>query len=463
LSETRLLLDEDARARLWSRLCAEIEGYLEELAQSRVTPELDPVRLRERFADFDFGSERDPDTVLDFVVDGLREHAVQVAHPRYFGLFNPAPATASIAADALVATFNPQMAGWTHHPFCQVLEHHVLMAFAGRFGLPRADGVFCSGGAEANHTALLCALERGFPGLLNEGLVGLQKRPVCYVTDQSHHSFIKAARCSGLGRAAVRAVATDDNHRLEPVALEAMIRRDRADGLAPFLVVATAGTTNGGIIDPIEGIAEVAEREGIWCHVDAAWGGAAVLLEELCDHFRGIARADSITIDAHKWLSVPMGAGMFLTADTEILERTFRTAAEYMPLETGDRVSPFHRSLQWSRRCIGLKLFLPLAIAGWAGYTETIRHMVAMGRRLRAGLADRGWQVLNETPLPLACFTKPGSDTAALQAICDALGAQAWISTTRLGETPVLRACITNYRTNATHVDELIAMLDDHR
>jgi glutamate/tyrosine decarboxylase-like PLP-dependent enzyme len=259
---------------------------------------------------------------------------------------------------------------------------------------------------------------------------------------------------------------------MDSQALVERIGQDRRAGFAPFLLVATAGTTNSGVVDPIARLGEIAARESLWLHVDAAWGGAAVLVPELRPLLAGVERADSITFDAHKWLSVPMGAGIYLTRHRDILDRTFHTAAAYMPREAAglEVIDPCMHSLQWSRRCIGLKVFLSLAVAGWEGYASAIRHMVAMGDRLRQQLAVSGWEVVNKTLLPLACFVdrqRPEGrsarylDSIALRVVS---AGKAWISTTRLaGVTPVLRACITNYRTQPSDLAALVTALNEAR
>jgi glutamate/tyrosine decarboxylase-like PLP-dependent enzyme len=267
-------------------------------------------------------------------------------------------------------------------------------------------------------------------------------------------------------------VAVDASLRMRADDLAARLAADRADGYAPFLVVATAGSTSAGAIDPIAALAEVTEREGIWLHVDAAWGGAAALLPELRQALAGIERATSITFDPHKWLSMPMGAGLFLTRQPGALERTFRVTAGYMPRAAAvaaaahpagppPAADPYCHSMQWSRRFIGLQLFLTLAVAGWRGYEESLRHQVAMGERLRRGLAEQGWEVVNETPLPIVCFTRDGARPAQLEALAAAVVAsgEAWISTVSIDAGTALRACITNFRTGAADVDALIAIL----
>jgi len=469
-----LMLDAETRAGLWRQLVSAIETYATKLETSRVTPPLDPGEVRAMLSRFDFSTPVEASEALGFLVEGLWKFQTHTPHPRYYGLFNPAPTTMGIAGDALVAAFNPQLAAWSHSPLAIEIEQHLLRAFGARFGYDPAhtDGTFASGGMEANHTAALTALVETFPEFSCRGLRALAAQPVLYVSAEAHHSLLKAARLCGLGTDAVHEIPVAPNLRMNPEALASRIAQDRAQGFAPFLVAATAGSTSAGAIDPLPAIADVAAREKLWLHVDAAWGGAAALVPELRPLLDGIERADSITFDAHKWLSVPMGAGIYLTRHPDILDRTFRTAVTYMPREAAelDVVNPFQHSIQWSRRAIGLKVFLSLAVAGWEGYAAAIRHMVAMGALLREQLEASGWQVLNETPLPLCCFVDvrhaEGRSAAYLHAVAMKVvgSGNAWISTTRLANSvPVLRACITNYRTSPDDIAALIGALEDAR
>lgn len=463
-----LMLDAEARGELWRRLAEVIETYMKGVGEARVAPELDPEKVRAALAPFDFERPVAPLEALDFAAESLWRGQVHTPHPRYFGLFNPAPATMGIAADALVAAFNPQLAAWSHNPWANEVERHLVRAFGERFGYDpaRVEGVFASGGAEANHTALAVALIRAFPEVGRRGLLALRSQPVLYVSTEAHHSFLKAARLSGLGTEAVREVRVDSRLRMIPEDLAARIREDREAGLAPFLVVATLGSTSSGAVDPVADLAQVADEEGgLWLHADAAWGGAAALSTELRPVVEGIARASSITFDAHKWLSVPMGAGMFLTRHPGVLERTFRTNAGYMPREGAglEVADPYSHSMQWSRRFTGLKVFLSLAVAGWSGYESAIRHQTAMGDLLRKRLGEEGWVMVNDTPLPVVCFVDSGPagrSTDFLEGVAaDVLASgEAWISTVSLGEVgTAVRACITNYRTGPADIEALVA------
>jgi glutamate/tyrosine decarboxylase-like PLP-dependent enzyme len=469
-----LLLADDARARLWQEVIAAVEAYTTRVGELRVAPALDRERLRGLLAPFDFARPLDPSEAVRFAVAGLTQDQVHTAHPRYFGLFNPAPTTMGIVADALVAAFNPQLAAWSHNPFGAEVEAHLARAFGARFGYDPAatEGVFASGGAEANHTALLTALCRLSADFGERGVRALPRAPVLYVSEEAHHSFLKAARLSGIGSAAVRAIPVDAELRMDVAALAARVRDDRAASLAPFLVVATAGSTSAGAIDPIAAIAEVAERFGLWLHVDAAWGGAAAFDPDLRSLLAGIERADSITFDAHKWLSVPMAAGLYLTRQRGILERTFGVATGYMPRDAAglEVIDPFSQSIQWSRRFIGLKVFLSLAVAGWDGYAAEIRRMTVLGRQLRERLAESDWAIVNASPLPLACFVDGrhplGTTAEHLDGIVRKVvsSGRAWISLARLaGRIPAIRACVTSHRTREDDLDALVESLERAR
>lgn len=469
-----LSLDAKLRTKLWRQVVTSIESYLSEVGDMDVAPEVTVGEMCDLLRPFDFARPLEPTAAVDFAVDVMRRYHVHNAHPRYFGLFVPAPTTMGIAADALAAAFNPALGAWSLSPIAVEIERHLVRAFGDQFGydLSGCDGVFTTGGSEANHTALLTALVSKFPNFNRGGLRSVDAQPVLYASSESHHSIHKAARLCGLGADSVREVPVDDHLRMDVNALSLRVDEDKAAGVAPFLIVATAGTTGAGTTDPLASLADYAARERLWLHVDAAWGGAAVLVPELKGLLDGIARADSITFDIHKWLSVPMGAGLYLTRHAEIMGQTFSTAASYMPPASAgaSAADPYSHSMQWSRRFIGLKVFLSLAVAGWDGYAESIRHQVAMGDYLRLKLKAAGWDVVNRTPLPVVCFADSsyagGHDPAYLNAIADQVlsSGRAWISTTTIGKgVTALRACVTNYKTQSEDVDILVEALQSAR
>jgi glutamate/tyrosine decarboxylase-like PLP-dependent enzyme len=430
-----------------------------DIANGPIVPSVTPKEIRRRLASrYDFTKPMALDDVVADVESMLQAWQVQVTHPRYFGLFNPNVTLASIIADTLVAAYNPQLATWRTSPAANEIERHTLRWLANKFGLPAtALANFTSGGAEANLSAVTVALTRAFPDYAEGGLSQLARSPTVYLTPEAHHSFEKIAHMVGLGRRALRKVATNRDHKMDPGDLARRVAEDRRSGFTPFMVIGTAGTTAAGVIDPLPEIASFCQSEDLWFHVDAAWGGAAIVSPRLRATLAGISAADSITCDAHKWFSVPMGAGMFFCRHPESVRAAFRAETSYMPGKmVGDVLDPYTTSVQWSRRFIGLKLFLALAQHGESGYIEMIEHQARMGDVLRESLRRAGWRVVNTTPLPLVCFTRAGLVTAKFLA---ALYERqiAWMSEVRLGRSaPVMRACITNFRTSERDIEWVV-------
>ncbi|MGD8331792.1 MAG: aminotransferase class V-fold PLP-dependent enzyme [Acidobacteriota bacterium] len=441
------------------------QQYLDRVPELPVStdPEAEEIRRHLR-ATYTFDEPMAAEELVDDVAGMLESWAVQTVHPRYFGYFNPTPVPEAVAGDLLAAIYNPQLAVWTHGPAAVEMEQHVLRWLAARFGLPDTAGAsFTTGGSEANLTATIVALTAGLPGYADEG-IATGARPTLYVSAVAHDSFTKICHMTGVGRGALRVVPVDDGMRLDVAALRARLAADRAEGCTPVMIVATAGTTAAGIIDPLEEVAAVCREHDAWFHVDAAWGGAAALSDELRPLLRGIERADSITCDAHKWLNVTMGAGMFFCRDDAALHAAFRVDTDYMPDLTSGVVDSFITSVQWSRRFIGLKLFMALARHGARGYAEMIEHQAAVGDYLRDQLTANGWRHVTSSPLPLCCVTHPRieSGTIDIDAVLRAVleDGTAWISKVRLGARAALRACITSYRTERDDIDALVAAMN---
>ena len=451
------------------RLAHEITSYEATLDDLPVTPAVSPHEIRQELSRYDFTGPIPLDRLIGEVALLLRQWSLHVNHPRYFGLFNPTVRRAGVMADALAALYNPQLAAWPHAPIANEIERHVLGFFMRAFGLDPTSGFanFTSGGQEANQTAVTVALTKAFPGFAETGARSIEGQPVLYLSAEAHHSFLKIAHLSGIGRAALQHVGVDDHLRMDLRDLNQRIAADRARGLIPFMVVATAGTTAAGAIDPLEALAAVARREDLWLHVDAAWGGAAVVSPALRSHVAGIELADSITCDAHKWLSVPVAAGMFFTRHREPVLEAFRVeASSYVPPAVADTFDPYVTTIQWSRRFIGLKLFMTLAELGWNGTAQLIEHQARMCELLRTRLESKGWIVVHDSPLAILCFTHPEieSGETTVSEVVDRVVAsgRAWISQVRLsGPTPLaLRACITSHRTQPADIDILVGELE---
>jgi glutamate/tyrosine decarboxylase-like PLP-dependent enzyme len=453
------------RVESLAKLGALLNSVVDDLPHEAVAPRCDPAAVRAAIAAFDFDAPYDLLSGARRVIDLLKGGMVHTMHPGYFGLFNPTAAFPGIIADVITAHLNPQLAVWSHAPVPVEIERRVIAEFAALFGwsAAQAAGHFTSGGAEANHTALLLALTRAAPDFAKSGSRAFPGAPRLYASAESHLAWLKIAHAVGIGRDALRLIGTDGQGRLSPPLLRGAIEADLAAGHCPVFIAATAGTTNAGMIDPIIDCAAIARARTIWLHVDAAWGGAVAVLPEGRAVLDGIDSADSITVDAHKWLSVPMGAGMFLCRHPECLGDTFKVTANYMPAGL-DSIDPYTHSMQWSRRFIGLKLFLTLVCIGWDGYRTMIRRALLTGADLSNRLEATGWRVVNNSPLAVLCFVDSNEvlDLAEIAARVVADG-RAWISTARFEQRTVLRACVGSHLTSAEQLDRLIAALDDAR
>jgi len=438
----------------------EVEAVQSCIASGPIVPNVTPEEIRNYLTSrYDFKNTVPLDEVVADVEQMLRTWQVQVTHPRYFGLFNPSVTLASVVADTLVAMYNPQLASWRTSPAANEIERHTLAWLARKFGFPaNTIATFTSGGSEANLTAVIVALTRAFPEYGELGLRGLAATPTVYVTSEANHSWNKIAHMTGLGRQMLRAVATDRDLKMDVEDLARQVAEDRKNGFAPFMVAGTAGTTAAGVIDPLQELESFCRRENLWFHVDAAWGGAAIISPLLRRHLAGIEAADSITCDAHKWFSVPMGAGMFFCRHPDAVAGAFHAETTYMPGKTAGPVAdPYTTSVQWSRRFIGLKLFLALAQHGESGYVDMIEHQARMGDVLRESLQGAGWRIVNNTPLPVVCFTRDGIDTAKFLAAL--LERQiAWMSEVQLGNGgAAVRACITCFRTTEPDIQRVVS------
>jgi len=450
-------------AMLISHLGDAFDQVQDGLLHGPITPKVAPEEVRRYLAErYDFNRPIALDEIIEDVEGMLQRWQVQVTHPRYFGLFNPSVHLASVVAETLIAMYNSQLASWRTSPAGNEIEKHTLGWLTEKFGLPvESLATFTSGGSEANHSAVSVGLTKTFREYGRFGIRAISGQPVIYVTAQAHHSYGKIAHMTGLGREAVHIVDTTDDLKMDIADLERQVTEDRKNGLIPFLVVGTAGTTAAGVIDPLEDISRFCGAQGLWFHADAAWGGAAIISPKLKRHLAGIENADSITCDAHKWFSVSMGCGMFFCRHPESVLETFRAETPYMPGKAaGMAVDPYTATMQWSRRFIGLKLFTVLANHGEARQAEIIEGQAEIGNFLRELLTRSGWRIVNSTPLPAVCFTREGLDQTKL--VSSILERQiAWISETNLRGAPVLRMCITSFRTTRDDIHAVVDQLNE--
>jgi glutamate/tyrosine decarboxylase-like PLP-dependent enzyme len=432
----------------------------ERIATGAVTPTLDLTSFRRELSSFDFCTPHPLNGLLSWTIAQLEHGVVHVTHPRYFGLFNPAPAFPAQCADRIAAVFNPQLATFTTSPVAVEIEAHVIRSVAGRAGQPpEATGHFTTGGAEANYTALICALTRSNPSFAAEGARAFAGPPAFYISRDSHLAWLKIAHQAGIGRSAARVVATDGSGRMDMNALGDAIKADLADCYVPVMIAATAGTTNAGMIDPLLACAEMAGVFGLWFHVDAAWGGALIASDRLRGALAGIELADSVTIDAHKWFATTMGCGMFITRHSHALSAAFHVSASYMPSNLLN-LDPYVTSVQWSRRFLGLRLFLSLAAAGWMGYGGHVERSIELIELLKERLREHGWLIINDSLLAVLCVQPPPTRGEIRSIVSRVLASgRAWVSVAMFEEREVIWACVSHGKTTTADILELVDAL----
>jgi len=393
---------------------------------------------------------RDPDGVLGRACSEILPRAGRIDHPRFFAFIPSSPTWPSILGDYLATGFNIFQGTWLESAGPSQLELVVLDWFSSWLGLPgTAGGLLTSGGSAANLIALVTARE----------WAGDPTDPVLYLSDQGHSSLERAARVMGVPNERIRRIPTDDAFRMDIRALKEALTRDRQDGLRPLAVCGNAGATNTGATDPLEALAEIAGEEGLWFHVDAAYGGFAILTPEGQEAFRGLAQADSITLDPHKWLFQPYEAGCLMVKEVRVLEGAFRILPEYLQDAAlgEEQVNFADRGIQLTRRFRALKIWMSVQMLGMKAFRDGIRSSLELARKAEAYIkASDTLEMMGPAALGIVCFRfhppslhgeAPGLEELN-QAIQDRIvgSGLAMMSSTRLRGAFSLRLAIMNYR-----------------
>ena len=446
-------------------LADQVEELYSKINQDYAVPDVDLQKINSFLSDrFSFSKPRSVSEITEDVNTMLSRWTLQTNHPRHFGLYQPSLRSTGVIADALVAAYNPQLGAWWFSPAANEIENHCLAFISRKFGFVPKETFSCftSGGSESTTSAVLCALTKYFSNYAQEGLVGFESRPKIYASSEAHDSMVKIAHQTGLGRSAVSRIPTDSSQRLDTKILAKKIVEDRKNNDEPFLVVATAGTTAVGAIDPLPKLVSFCMSENLWLHVDAAWGGGFVFSDKTSKYLKGIESVDSVTWDPHKSLPIPTGAGYFLCRHKDAVRKTFNVSASYVPDEVEGHLDLYTVSLQWSRRFIGLKVFMIIAELGEEGLSTMIEHQLAMGVYLSQKLREAGWTIENSSPLPVVCFSLPNSKYSAKEILNRVMQRRnCWISQISLNDgRNALRACITSYKTKKEDIDILVDELN---
>jgi len=401
-------------------------------------------------------------------VEELTRNSMNVAHPRYMGHMDTVASTISMVGDLIASALNNNMLSLEMSPAFSRLEDHLLHQIALRFGLgAAAGGVMASGGTLANLQALTVARNQAFD-CFDEGVVGADERPVILASEDAHVSLLKSAMLLGLGTKGLVPVRVDRHGRMEVEDLWRQIQLSRERGERPFCVVGVAGTTITGSIDPLEAIAAVAREEGLWFHVDAAFGGAAIFSNTHKHRLRGIDQADSITFNPQKWLYVAKTCAMVLFRRASILQDHYRLQAPYMR-EVEDFTNLGEISIQGTRRPDVLKLWLTISHFGRRGLEQLIDQSMELARSFAQRVDQRPWlRRISPTDVSIVCFEVVGDETSPeqwdtfssrLQSHLMESGA-AFFSLPRYHGRRVLKAVLLNPFTEESDLDEAFEAID---
>ena len=450
--------------------------YLEGIESRAVFPAVEPGSLRPRFP---ASAPDGPESIEAILADYgqlIEPNATHWQHPGFLAYFATTASGPGILGEMLTAAIGQNAMLWRTSPIGTELEEVVVSWLREALGLPATfDGLLTDTASISTLIALAAAREAAGTDAASRGLVGRDELGAglrVYASSEAHSSVEKACMTLGLGRASLVHVPVNERFEMLPGVLATSIAADREAGLLPIAIVATIGTTSSTSVDPIEAIVDVAEHEGLWLHVDAAYAGPVAMLPDRRAPFAGWERADSIVVNPHKWLFTPLDASLLLTRRMEVLRTAFSLVPEY--LRTLDRESPVRDYNEYipqlGRRFRALKLWIQLRWFGLEGLRRRIAGHIAMAEAFAGWVeADRDWELLAPVPFSTICFRwRPaGRDVdereldEANAAIMDEVNrtGEVFLSHTRLAGRFTIRVAIGNLRTEPRHIERAWALL----
>jgi aromatic-L-amino-acid decarboxylase len=463
--DSKLQLSGDEMRSLGYRIVDQIVEHFETLANkpvTRVSPRVElEAELREPLPE--------EATPIESLLDQLRRfvwpNIGNVQHPRFFA-FIPSPSNfVSVMADALAAGFNPFAGNWLEGSGPAQIELVTIDWLRKMCGLPEtAGGLFVSGGSMANLTALAAACRARLDKRSDDAVI--------YFSDQTHNSIEKALRVLSFAREQIRALPSDEDFRLPVESLRRAVAEDRADGGRPFCVIANAGTTNTGAVDPLDQLADICERENLWLHVDGAYGAAACLSERGRKLLAGIERADSLSLDPHKWLFQPFEIGCVLARNARLLKKTFHTMTgilEDTKRAEEEEINYYDYGVQLTRGFRALKLWLSLKTFGAAAFREAINRGFEMAEFAESLLRQSDcWRITSPATFGIVTFRfvaegcSDGEINEIHRRMVEAMAEDgfAFANSTSLRGQTVMRLCTINPRTTEDDVRATIKQLE---
>ncbi|MBS1802941.1 MAG: hypothetical protein JST28_06210 [Acidobacteria bacterium] len=444
--------------------------YFESIESKAVFPDVDPKLIRGLFDEPPPVEPEPMDDVLVELEEKLLPYCTHVGHPGYMGLITPSPNPVGVIGDFICSALNQNLGVYSIGPSAVAMERRVVRWLTNMVGYDAsAGGNLTSGGMLANFIGL--KLARDWASKDRAQHEGVRERWVVYVSDQRHVSVDKAVDAIGLGREALRALPTDAEFRLRIDALEDAIAKDKRDGLKPMSVVGIFGTTNTGAVDDLRVLRKIADREGMWLHADAAYGGGMLLSHAFAMKDAGLELADSVTIDPHKWFYAPLDAGAVLVKDEARLTRSFGMKPAYLTDEmegAEERYQYYVHGFEQSRRFRSLKVWMSFKRYGTAQIGEWIDNNVRQARHMYELVGnDAEFEAASEPPMSAICirYVGPGSegvDEKKLHAeVADRVerSGRFWIGTTELKGKMWFRINPVNFRTRQEHMEGLLELL----
>ncbi|HKR02875.1 MAG TPA: aminotransferase class V-fold PLP-dependent enzyme [Pyrinomonadaceae bacterium] len=470
---TRLSAEHESLGRAVTKI---ISDYVRALDELPVTSDAGPAELEKLFDEPLPETGIQADEILARFERDVVPHAMQIPSPRYYGLFNPTPLPIAVWADALASAINQNGAAWRNSPSASLVEARVLGWLCQLVGYGRESfGTLTSGGSEANLIGLKCARDHADRGVRDGGVRRAAGDLIVYASEQSHYSLIKSVDILGLGRENLRKIETDNRFHVRTDKLREAIEHDRREGRVICCVAGAAGATSTGVIDPLDELADIAREYDCWFHVDAAYGGALAFSEKHRALLRGIERADSVTVDPHKWMFVPFACGAVLVkGGGTVLRDAFDITPEYMSEDRGgaDVEYDFFRYGQLgTRRFNALKIWMALKFMGTRGYAAIVERQIELAQYFAARIAElKDFERVGEVETAVCCFrflpdAVRGQNVEAQDALQQALqqrverSREAWFSSTILKNRRALRVNVNSFLTERRHVDDLVELL----
>jgi aromatic-L-amino-acid/L-tryptophan decarboxylase len=448
-----------------------LSDYLEHIEAKRVFPDVEPRTLHELFSESLPENPSSPHDVLAELEKKLLPYCTHVGHPGYMGLITPSPNPIGVIADFICSALNQNVGAYSIGPSAVALERRVVRWLTDLCGYDaKAGGNLTSGGMMAN----FIGLKVGRDAVTHDHAQhdGIGERWAVYASEERHVSVDKAVDCIGLGRNALRALPTDADFQVRLDALENAIAQDKRDGIRPMCIVGVFGTTNTGAVDNIRELRRIADREQMWLHVDAAYGGGMLLSRGWPMHDRGLELADSITIDPHKWFYAPLDAGAVLVKDERRLTASFGIKPSYLTDEldqADERYQYYVHGFEQSRRFRSLKVWMSFKRYGTRQIGEWIDNNVRQAKYLHA-LAEKhpDFEGASRPPMSAICIRFTGvslneADSKKLHAAVAQRVEQSgrfWMSTTELKGKTWFRINPVNFRTREQHMQELFSQLE---